>query len=78
MESFDKYGQSCGEFWRHPGMFVGDSVFHKKVEWAHYCPKEEFGLGIIVDFDGYDKYRVRWSKAPRSTSEYESCLLEKA
>ena len=77
MMSFDKYGQPCGEHWTHPGMFIGDLVFYKEESWC-VGAKEQHGVGVVVDFDGYDKYKVRWSKSMHWVTQYESHHLELA
>ena len=59
-------------------MKVGDLVYYKNQGWEDTNVRDEYGTGIIIDFDGYDKYTIRWSQEPRWNTVYESCFLELA
>lgn len=59
-------------------MKVGDLVYYKNQGWEDTNVRDEYGTGIIIDFDGYDKYTIRWSQEPRFNTVYEGCFLELA
>ena len=59
-------------------MKIGDIVYYKLQGWETSSAREQYGAGIIIDHDGYDKYTVCWSQEPRWNQVCESCFLELA
>lgn len=59
-------------------MKIGDIVYYKLQGWEESSVREKYGAGIIIDYDGYDKYTVRWSQESRWNQVCESCFLELA